>query len=191
MATFSRHSLDVYQGFNFKKDKQSKVGFILSMKVADKELKADLESIKNPEKPSEDLKVVAVLSRYTWDTGATDPMYLFGQISTENRQTLAMLILADLTNIEVQFSYVIYEYDPLEKKYFKSNFHKDKLLGLVSKRGDDLQLMIEDEPDTAVSSPQNFSFKVNIKPQPKPQQVTLASAPQMKVEKKWGFKSGK
>lgn len=190
MAQFNR-SLDVYQGFNFKKDKQSNVGVLMTLKIGGKELKADLETIKNPEKPTEDLKAVAVLNHYLWETGATDSMYLSGQISTENRQMLAMLVLADLTNIEVEFSYAIYQYDPLEKKYFKSNFHKDKLKGLVEKSGDELKLVVADDPDEEVPSPQNFTFQIGIKPQPQEQQVTLASAPIMKVEKKWGFKSGK
>jgi hypothetical protein len=190
MPHFNR-GLDVYQGFNFKKDKQSEVGILMTMKVGGKELKADLETIKNPEQPTADLKAVAVLRTYRWGTGATDSMEFYGQISTENRQTLAMLVLSDLTNIEVEFSYAIYQYDPLEKKYFKSNFHKSALKGLVAKSKDELLLNVMDEADDAVSSPQNFTFYIGIKPQPKEQQVTLASAPQMKVEKKWGFKSGK
>jgi hypothetical protein len=190
MPSFNR-SLDVYQGFNFKKDKQNNVGVLLTLKIGGKEVKADLETVKDPEQPTKDLKAVAVLNQYQWDTGATDSMYLSGQISTANRQTLAMLVLSDLTNIEVEFSYAIYQYDPLEKKYFKSNFHKSALKGLVEKSGDELKLMVADDPDEEVASPQNFSFQVGIKPQPQEQQVTLASAPQMKVEKKWGFKSGK
>lgn len=190
MPAFNR-SLDVYQGFNFKKDKQSNVGVILTMKIGGKEVKADLETVKDPEQPTKDLKAVAVLNRYAWDTGATDSMYLSGQISTSNRQTLAMLVLSEMTSIEVEFSYAIYQYDPLEKKYFKSNFQKSALKGLVEKSGDELKLMVDDDPSDEVTSPQNFTFQIGIKPQPQEQQVTLASAPQMKVEKKWGFKSGK
>jgi hypothetical protein len=190
MPQFTRH-LDVYQGFNFKKDKQSIVGLLSTLKIGGKELKADLETIKNPEQPTADLKAVAVLNHYHWETGATDSMYFSGQLSTENRQTLAMLILNDLTNIEVEFSYAIYQFDPLEKKYFKSNFHKSALKGLVEKSGEELKLMVEEDPSDEVQSPQNFTFQIGIKPQPQEQQVTLASAPQMKVEKKWGFKNGK
>jgi hypothetical protein len=190
MPRFSR-SLDVYQGFNFKKDKQNNVGLLLTMKIGGKELKPDLETIKDPEQPTKDLKAVAVLNHYMWETGATDSMYFAGQLSTANRQTLAMLILADLTNIEVEFSYAVYQYDPLEKKYFKSSFHKSALKGLVEKSGDELKVVVDDDPSEEVTSPQNFTFQIGIKPQPLEQQVTLASAPQMKVEKKWGFKSGK
>ena len=190
MPSFSR-SLDVYQGFNFKKDHQSNVGILQTLKIGGKEVKPDLETIENPEKPTEDLKAVAVLNHYAWDTGATDSMYFSGQISTANRQILAMLVMQDLTNIEVEFSYTIYQYDPLEKKYFKANFHKGALKGLVEKNGNELKLNIADDPSDEVASPQNFTFQVGIKPQPSEQQVTLASAPAMKVEKKWGFKSGK
>ena len=34
-----RKVLDIYQGYNFKKDKQTPVGFITKMKLGDKELK--------------------------------------------------------------------------------------------------------------------------------------------------------
>lgn len=190
MPSFNR-DLSVYQGFNFKKDQQHNVGILQSLKIGGKEVKADLETVKNPEKSTEDLKAVAVLNHYVWDTGATDSMYFSGQISTANRQILAMLVMQDLTNIEVEFSYTIYQYDPLEKKYFKANFHKGALKGLVEKSGNELKLNIADDPSDEVASPQNFTFQVGIKPQPSEQQVTLASAPAMKVEKKWGFKSGK
>jgi hypothetical protein len=189
MPQFNR-SLDVYQGFNFKKDKQTKVGLILSMKVAGKELKADLETLKDPEQHTKDVKAVAVLKEYQWETGPTDAMTFSGQLSTENKQQLAMLILSELTNIEVEFSYALYQYDPIEKKYFKSNFHKDKLKGLVEKSGDELKLTIEDDPGDEVTSPQNFAFQIGITPQAAEQQVTLATAPQLKVEKKWGVKNG-
>lgn len=190
MPSFSR-SLDVYQGFNFKKDQQSNVGVLLSLKIADKKFDADLETIKDPESPTKDLKAVAVLNQYQWDTGATDSMYFSGQISTDNRQTLATLVMQDLTNIEVSFEYAIYQYDPLKKQYFKSNSHKGALMGLVEKAGDELKLRVADDPSDEVASPQNFTFQIGIKPQPKEHQVTLASAPAMKVEKKWGFKGGK
>ncbi|NMO18636.1 hypothetical protein HPC49_12430 [Pyxidicoccus fallax] len=188
MSQFSR-SLDVYQGFNFKKDKQSRVGFITSMKVGTKELEADLTTIADPEQPTKKLKVVSVLNHFLWDTGATDAMYFSGQISTKNQQALSLLVLNDLTSIAVEFEYTLYQYDPLEKKYFKSSFHAKKLMGLVEKSGDDLKLAVEDDPSSEVKSPQNFTFQIGITPQSQEQQVTLAVATQMKVEKKWGSKS--
>jgi hypothetical protein len=200
--------LNVYQGFNFKKDKQSNVGVLLSMKVGGQELKPDLETIKDPEQPSKDLKAVAVLDHYLWKTGPTDSMCFSGRLSTANRKTVAMLVQSNLTNIEVEFSYVIYKYDPSEKRYFKSNSHKSKLKGLVAKidngdcdhffededeDGDEdkLALTIMEKPADEVTSPENFTFRIGVKPQPQEQQVTLACALQMKTEMKWGFKSGK
>ncbi len=87
MPQFAR-SLDVYQGFNFKKDKQSSVGYITKLKVGDVELTADQETIKDPEQPDKALatKVVGVLNHYLWETGITDAMYFSAQISTNNKQ---------------------------------------------------------------------------------------------------------
>src|SRR5512140_1288739 len=121
MPPFSR-ALDVVEGLNFNKDKQNPVGYIVSMTIGGKALTADLETIKDPEKPGDNLSgnVVAVLNHYLWETGATDAVYMSGQVSTGNKQLLASMLLGDWSSIEVVFKYVVYEYDPLAKKYFKS-----------------------------------------------------------------------
>ena len=143
MPQFSR-ALDVYQGFNFKKDKQTPVGYITAITIGDQALTADQETIKDPEQPANNLsaKVVAVLNNYLWETGVTDTMYFSGQISTANKQLLAQLILGSFANITVTFNYVIYEYDPLAKKYFKSNYVDAVLNGLLEKNGDELNVAV-------------------------------------------------
>src|SRR5690242_7824413 len=94
MPQFAR-SLDVYQGFNFKKDKQTPVGYITSLKMGGIALAADQVTIKDPEQPDKAIadKVVGVLNHYMWETGTTDAMYMSAQISTENKQTLAAALL--------------------------------------------------------------------------------------------------
>src|SRR3954469_890991 len=131
MPQFDR-SMDVYQGFNFKKDKQAPVGFITKLKVGDIELKADQETIKNPEEPDKylDTKVVGVLNHYLWETGITDAIYLSGQISVANKQIVSSALLGTWANVEVLFHYRVYEYDPKLKKYFKSNFSDKELKGI-------------------------------------------------------------
>src|SRR5687768_6448777 len=119
MPQFSR-SLDIYQGFNFKKDKQSAVGFVTKLELGDVALAADQTSIKDPEQPGQNIgtNVVGVLSHYLWETGTTDAMYLSMQVSVSNKTNLSAKLLTDWTNMEVTFGYVVYEYDPKEKKYF-------------------------------------------------------------------------
>lgn len=187
MPQFAR-ALDVYQGFNFKKDKQTPVGYITAITIGDQALTADQETIKDPEQPANNLssKVVAVLNNYLWETGVTDAMYFSGQISTANKQLLAQLILGSFANITVTFNYVIYEYDPLAKKYFKSNYVDAALNGLLEKNGDDLNVTVADDESREVQSPKNFTFQIGIKPKSQEQSINVATASQKNIVKQWG-----
>jgi hypothetical protein len=187
MPQFAR-ALDVYQGFNFKKDKQTPVGYITAITIGDQALTADQETIKDPEQPANNLsaKVVAVLNHYLWETGVTDAMYFSGQISTANKQLLAQLILGSFANINVTFNYVVYEYDPLAKKYFKSNYTDAALNGLLEKNGDDLNISVADDESREVQSPKNFTFQIGIKPKSQEQSINVATASQKNIVKQWG-----
>jgi hypothetical protein len=187
MPQFAR-SLDVYQGFNFKKDKQAPVGYITKLKVGDVELKADQESIKDPEQPDKALanKVVGVLNHYLWETGITDAMYFSAQISTTNKQTVSAALLGTWSNVEVSFTYTIYEYDPAQKKYFKSNYIDKELKGILEKNGEDLNLTVADDPSHEVQSPKNFTLQVGIKPATLEQTVNMATGSGKNLVKQWG-----
>ncbi|HEX8540041.1 MAG TPA: hypothetical protein VF664_21455 [Cystobacter sp.] len=191
MPQFAR-SLDVYQGFNFKKDKQTPVGFITSLKLGGVVLAADQTTIKDPEQPDKVMadKVVGVLNHYMWETGITDAKYMSAQISTENKQTLSAALLGSWSNIEVEISYVIYEYDPKLKKYYKSNSVDKALKGLLEKNGDELNLSVADDPSTEVQSPKNFTLQMGIKPQTLEQTVNLATASGKNLVKQWGVTEG-
>ena len=187
MPQFSR-ALDVYQGFNFKKDKQNSVGYITKLKLGDIELSADQETIKDPEQPDKALanKVVGVLNHYLWETGTTDAMYLAAQVSTANKQTLSAALMGTWANIQVEFQYTVYEYDPLAKKYFKSNYTDAALKGLLEKSGDDLNLSVADDESREVQSPKNFVCQVGIKPQTQEQTVNMATGSGKNLVKQWG-----
>jgi hypothetical protein len=187
MPQFAR-ALDVYQGFNFKKDKQAPVGFVTSLKLGDIELKADQETIMDPEQPDKALstKVVAVLNHILWEAGNTDAFYLSGQISTNNKQILSAALMGTWSNVNVEFQVVIYEYDPLAKKYFKSLFSDAVLKGILEKNGDDLNLTVADNPSNEVQSPQNFVCQAGIKPATLEQAVNIATGSSKNIVKKWG-----
>jgi hypothetical protein len=187
MPQFAR-SLDVYQGFNFKKDKQAPVGFITKLTLGALEMKADQETVMDPENPTKALDggVVGVLNHYLWETGTTDAMYMSAQVSTENKQILSAELFKDWTNMEVSFSYVIYEYDPKDKKYFVSNRGKE-LKGILEKNGDDLNLTVADDPSNEVQSPKNFTLQLGVKPQTLEQMVEMATGFGKNLAKKWGI----
>lgn len=187
MPSFSR-SLDIYQGFNFKKDKQNPVGFVTKLQLGDIALAADQASVKDPEQPGQNIgaNVVGILNHYMWETGTTDAMYLSMQVSVKNKTDLTAKLLTDWTNMEVTFAYVIYEYDPVEKKYFKSNWTEPELKGILEKNGDELNLTVADDPSTEVQSPKNFTLQVGIKPQTTEQTVNMATGVNKNVSKIWG-----
>ncbi len=187
MPQFAR-ALDVYQGFNFKKDKQTPVGYILSLKVGGQEIKADQETIKDPENPDKALsdKVVAVLNHALWHTGVTDAFYFSGQISTANKQLLASMLLGKMVDMTVEFKFVVYEYDPLAKKYFKSMMVDKALKGLLEKNGDEMNIAVADDPSHEVQSPKNFTLQIGIKPQNTEQSVNIATASGKNIVKQWG-----
>lgn len=192
MPKFSR-ALDVYQGFNFKKDKQNPVGYILKLKVAGQEVKADQETIKDPLQPDKALadKVVAVLNHVLWNTGVTDAFYFSGQISTANKQQLSSMLLGTMVDMTVEFKFCIYEYDPLAKKYFKSMVVDKDLKGLIEKNGSELNIAVADDPSHEVQSPKNFTLQIGIKPQNIEQTVTLATASGKNIVKQWGVTEAK
>ena len=182
-----QRSLDLYQGYNYKKDKQTPVGYITSLQIGTAALAAD-QTAKDPTNPTRDLAVVAVLSDVLWQTGVTDAVYLSGQVSTANRQGIASLLLADSTSIQVVFQFAVYDYDPLAKRYFLA-FHGNRtdLLGILEKRGDELNLGVADEPSYEVQSPENYAFQIGIKPQPTAQALHLATACEKHIVKSWGL----
>lgn len=188
MPQFAR-SMDVYQCFNFKKDKMSPVGVITSLTIGtDKVFHADQKTIVNPETPAEKLAgVVGVMSHFLWEAGITDGMYLSAQVSTANKQLLSEMLMGAWTSVDVKFQFTIFEYDQLEKKYFKSMWTDHELEGVLEKNGSDLNLSVADDPSTEVQSPRNFTLQIGIKPQTKEQTVTICTSHAKNVVKQWGI----
>lgn len=185
-----RRSLDVYQGYNYKKDKQTPVGFITKLKVGTTDLTAD-QKCKDPMNPTNELAVVAVLNGVLWEVGVTDAVYFSGQISTANKQNVALMVINELTNIEAVFQFSIYDYDPLQKAYFLSfQSNNTDMNGLVEKRGEDLNISIADDASTEVQSPENYAFTIGVKPQPSAQALHLATGTNKNFVKSWGLAVG-
>lgn len=184
-----RRVCDVYQGYDYKKDKQTPIGFITRMTVGGTALPAD-QTCKDPLTPTDDLAVVAVCSDVLWELGATDALYFTAQLSVYNQQTMARLLINAMTSLEVICQFVVYEYDPVAKVYFKTFHCNDAdVHGLLEKEGEDLNLSIADDASTEVQSPENYTFTIGIKPQPSAQSLTVATSSTKHVVKAWGVTS--
>jgi hypothetical protein len=111
----------VNQGFNFEKDSQSVVGHLTSLKIGTTEFAKDIE-IMDPTAIKDDtkVKVVGVISGIYWNGGYADPLSINCQVSTVNKQDSVVLQHSDLSDTTVEYDYVIYDYDPVAKVYFKT-----------------------------------------------------------------------
>lgn len=187
MPEFSK-PCDVYQGYNYRKDKQTPVGFITALKIGDTTLTAD-QTVKDPENPATDLSVVAVLSGASWGLGVTDSVYFSGQVTAGNQQNVKTLSYTDMTKVDIEYQFTVYEYDPLQKKYYKCLKPESDgaLKGLLEKNNGELTLAVADDPSNEVQSPRNFSFHIGIKPQSASQQITIATAVGKNIVKQWGL----
>ncbi len=186
MVEFAKNC-DIFQGYNYKKDVVTPVGYITKIKIGDVELTAD-QTVKDPLSPENDLKVVAVLSGSMWGLGPTDALYFSGQVSVGSKQSCMELIYRSLTKVEVIFQFTVYDYDPVAKKYYKCLHCSDTdMKGILEKNGDDLNLGVADEKSLEVQSPENYAFHIGIKAQPEAQTVTVAAGDQKNVVKSWGI----
>ncbi len=180
-------SCDISQGFNFQKDAQCLIGHLTELKIGDTDYKKDL-NVTDPTKVDGDkLKVVGVISNIYWEGGHANPVLVNCRVSTDNKQGSILLQHKSLSNTEVSYAFVIYDYDPKEKKFYPC-FHCDSkaLKGLVAKNGGELDLAIDIDQAGDVVSPKNFNFFVGIMPSEKEQEAHYAVNVNAKFVKKWG-----
>lgn len=178
----------VTQCFNFERDSQDVIGHLTSLKIGTFDYAKDLE-VQDPTaiNDSTKIKVVGVLSGIFWNGGFADPVSFNCQISTSNKQQSVILQHSTLIDTTVEFSYTVYDYDPIKKVYYKA-FYTDPpgLKGLIAKSGDDLSLCIEMDQSTEVVSPKNFEFYLGVMPQEEAQAIQYAVSLEAKFSKAWG-----
>ena len=181
------YSCDVSQGFNFQKDAQTPVGHINKLKVAGKQLAADM-AVTNPENVTGDkVKGVGVVSSMFWMGGFADPIQFSCQVSNPNKKTLALLAHQEMANTMVEFVFTIYDYDPDEKKYYKCFHSNDAVLkGLVLKSGGQLSIYIDMDQAVEVVSPKNFTMNLGVMPEDLEQETHMAMSVSDKLVKRWG-----
>ncbi|MEE2786716.1 MAG: hypothetical protein VX589_05205 [Myxococcota bacterium] len=184
-------TLDMQQGFNFRKDVMTKIGFVTALKIGDTDMAKDF-TLKDPENSQNDKKVVGVLSYLNWSGSPTEPVNLNVQVSEDAKNKLDVLTRKNMSNVEVQYQFDCYNYDPKEKKYFK-NFHANStdMKGLIHGEGRDLAITMHLDPNGYVQEPANYTLELGIKPQATQQDLHYASSVSDKLVMQWGVsKSG-
>jgi hypothetical protein len=177
---------DLAQGFNFRKDVMSQVGVLTKLKIGDIDLKPDI-TLKDPENNQKDKKVVGVLSYLTWEAAPTDAIDIFVQIGEDAKNKVDTLTKKNMSNIEVEFEFDCYAYDPKEKKYFK-NFHTNEttMEGLILGEGKDLAIEMGLDANAMIQQPLNYNLRIGVKPQAKEQTLHYSSSVQDKLVMQYG-----
>lgn len=178
---------DVENGFNVQRDQQKTIGYITSLTIGTTTLRPDL-NVKDPTKEGSPFQAVAVLGKASWNGGATDFLNFTAQISTPNKQAVAMLLRQKLSNPQAQIAFKAFEYDPVAKKYFVvfAPAADTGLKGSVAKSETGIQLSVAPRPDSTVKSPENFEMAIQLAPAPLAQTIRFATADLKSVVKKWG-----
>lgn len=186
------YGCSVYQGFNFQKDSQDKIGHIVALSIGGNAITADL-TVTDPTSAnmSGTVKVVGVVSGIQWGGGYADPIQFSCQVSTTSKNSLATLQHQSMSNTEVEVQFNIYDYDPDAKVYFKC-FHTNdaSVKGLVAKSGGSLEINITMDQSMEVVNPKNYSFYMGVMPQPTAQDILMAVSNTSKFAKKWGVTVG-
>jgi hypothetical protein len=140
MAVDFQKACDPAQGFDFKQDEHKTFGYITMLVIGDIEMPADIKvaeavpttAIAPPSSSGAEgnstldssgvytKPVVAVLKSAAWSTLPTDTIKFEGLVSTANMQMISMLKMQSLSKIVMNFSFIVYEYDPVHNKYFAS-----------------------------------------------------------------------
>lgn len=185
MSEFQR-VCDVYQGYDFKPDRQTTIGYITAINVAGTDLAAD-QSNRNPLDLSEHIDAVVVLSEVIWFQGARGEIIFSGQVSLANKQFIAGLYFDGAANLDVTFAFDVYEFDSSAKKYFNCfSSAGTTIKGALMRNGADTSLSVADDPSTQVQSPLNFSASIGIAAPPVNENLTVATDASTSITKPWG-----
>jgi hypothetical protein len=184
---------DVAQAIDRRRALRARVGHVLALEIAGTALTPDL-SLENPlgAAAGETVKVVGAIASVSWAGGLRDPIELDCWVSAAAWQKIAQVEHTedegaedDEQYAECAFSFVVYDYDPLAKSWYKS-FHTNdvSLKGLF--RFDGRDIVIGREPHPAVRSPQLYRVKLTAKPKPPQQDLMIGLAARSTQAKPWG-----
>jgi hypothetical protein len=151
------------QGFEYIPSRQDPVGYITSLKIGGVEGAADI-TVPDPMDITAKLKVFGVVSWFTWREGANDPVVFAAQVSEANKENLTALGKTDLTDLKIDFSFVLYDYDVKTRAYYKvMSSGTETLQGTLYKQDKYPLFLMSTDSSAVVSSPKNFNFQLGVK----------------------------
>jgi hypothetical protein len=181
------YTLDPSQGFAFRSDLHTAVGFITSLSVGGKSFPADFR-ITVPTTPGQLTPVVGVLTSFSWAGGVSDPIALQARLSVQNRQLAQSLLQQGLSNTNVSCSLAIYGYDPVGQKYFLALSGPSNGVAVIQKNGQILAWSLATSSGPTPSSPQNWAMNLSLVPPTGVAQTFAWSNGPGPVVKSWGIR---
>jgi len=184
---------NVKQALDLERGLQERVGHVLAITVAGAALTKDL-SVEDPmiTGAEEYVPVVGVIELVEWAGGRRDPLELTCWISASNWQKIAQVehteddgAADDEELAECAMSFVVYDYDPLKKKTYKS-FHTNNVAVKGLFRFDGKDIVVGRTPHEAIKSPQVYQLKLCAKPKPPQQDLQVGLAAMATQTKPWG-----
>jgi hypothetical protein len=141
------------QAFHWERDIQGPVGHVTKFQISSKDFPKDLQLV-NPliTSGSNATTVAGVIDKIGWNGRPGGKLELDFVVSTSNRRELLTLLHSagggDLESATVTLGFVVYDYDPLAKKYFKA-FHTGgtPITGVIETGSGDHQLEGLDEEE--------------------------------------------
>ena len=201
MFVFSK-TLVPTQAINFKPSSKAPFGWMNFLALGASEVGATVNNINavDPTSATADTiedgtlqqaaSAVALLTKVTWNLGATDPIEIEGLITLENKQKLVALLYVGLVDISCKFGVRVFEYDPVAatKTYYACfDTGAAALVGKLQKDGDkELAIELSDDEDLTVQDNSFFPFSIKVVPAAANQSIILAAKAGAPITKVWG-----
>lgn len=186
----THYPCDLYQGYNYKKDVQTHMGFVNSMTIGTTVITADT-SVIFPTADTTQVKVAGVLSEIYWEGGNAEPIMMDFNVSIANKVLIATLLQTNMSNTNVVFEFTVYEYDPVAYAYYSCfSSNSTTVNGVIRKVGGDLDFACDTVEASEVQMPKNFRVHMGISPNDTSAMVLqLAMSSTATFMKQWGVPS--
>jgi len=166
----------------------NRVGYITYLKIGTLGCSADL-TVADPENSTNKMKVIGVVSWLSWNGGKTDPVVFAAQVSAVNKDLLLPFGNTDLTGVDIQFGFALYDLNSVTGFYYQSLSSTNAMLQgtLHVDNGHPLYYMSADSR-VDVTEPVNYNFQLGVKPNDIQQKILTAEAAGKSKLQVWGRK---
>ncbi|MGH2611504.1 MAG: hypothetical protein ACRDFB_00470 [Rhabdochlamydiaceae bacterium] len=182
--------LDAPSAYKFNVTNRSMVGYIETMAFeSGAKLTPDI-TVKDPENPDQDKKVVGILDSIQWVGGPTDPVMIKGRLSFPNKGTFKSCVTSLTGGADINIAWCVESYDGPKKKYFKAFHTNEKEVKAVITDGTETK--VKDIKSVDITDPENFAFELTLtaKSGGEEQELCCATSAELKFSRRFGIKMG-